>query len=68
MGRAVRFNIDTVIQNAEAHYRAGDYAASAALLAPLPRRIVGLPYDANCERFHERQRRVRTASARSGRR
>jgi hypothetical protein len=23
---------------------------------------VGLPYDANCERFHERQRRVRTAS------
>jgi hypothetical protein len=24
--------------------------------------FVGLPYDANCERFHERQRRVRTVS------
>ena len=24
--------------------------------------FVGLPYDASCERFHERQRRVRTAS------
>jgi tetratricopeptide (TPR) repeat protein len=35
MGRAVRSNIDTVIPDAEAHYRAGDYAASAALLAPL---------------------------------
>ena len=35
MGRAVRLNIDTVIPDAEAHYRAGDYAASAALLAPL---------------------------------
>jgi hypothetical protein len=35
MGGAVRFNIDTVILDTEAHYRAGDYAASAALLAPL---------------------------------
>jgi Flp pilus assembly protein TadD len=34
-GGAVRLNIDTVIPDAEAHYRAGDYAASAALLAPL---------------------------------
>ena len=24
--------------------------------------VVGLPSDANCERFHERQRRVRAAS------
>ncbi len=35
MGGAARANIDTVIPDAEAYYRAGDYAASAALLAPL---------------------------------
>jgi tetratricopeptide (TPR) repeat protein len=35
MSGAVRSNIATVIPDAEARYRAGDYAASAALLAPL---------------------------------